>query len=237
MEEEVGLRNSVGTADEDGMRPVSMHHQPPSMDRAVDRSFLTGDAREAVRGLLCDMSLYEVALSELETQFGNPTAVVQSTLSSILQHPVVKHNDIAGLTRSNAKTVTVPEVFSVVRLNVRPQSVDWKQRKAWKHLDDIVIPDNNGKAVELLLGANVLEAMLQQESSEDGLRADDEDGRTAEDLPPALPPRPLRLPPRDMGPQPPQPDDMPPPEALGAQRWSAQPPPSAGPQCWSAVPL
>ncbi|XP_043196264.1 uncharacterized protein LOC122367319 [Amphibalanus amphitrite] len=64
---------------------------------------------------------------------------------------------------SNAKTVTVPEVFSVVRLNVRPQSVDWKQRKAWKHLDDIVIPDNNGKAVELLLGANVLEAMLQQE--------------------------------------------------------------------------
>ncbi|KAF0305558.1 hypothetical protein FJT64_022807 [Amphibalanus amphitrite] len=163
MEEEVGLRNSVGTADEDGMRPVSMHHQPPPMDRAVDKSFLTGDAREAVRGLLCDMSLYEVALSELETQFGNPTAVVQSTLSSILQHPVVKHNDIASLTRSNAKTVTVQEVFSVARLNVRPQSVDWRQRKAWKHLDDIVIPDNNGKAVELLLGANVLEAMLQQE--------------------------------------------------------------------------
>ena len=61
------------------------------------QSSLTGDACEAVRGLLCDGSLYELALNELETQFGNPVAVVQSTLSSVLQHPAVKHNDIAGL--------------------------------------------------------------------------------------------------------------------------------------------
>ena len=39
-------------------------------------------------------------------------------------------------------------------------------------------------------------------SSEDARRTDDEDERTAEDLPPALPPRPLRLPPRGASPQP-----------------------------------
>ena len=60
------------------------------------QSSLTGNACEVVRGLLCDGSLYELALNELETQFGNPVAVVQSTLSSVLQHPAVKH-DIAGL--------------------------------------------------------------------------------------------------------------------------------------------
>ena len=62
------------------------------------QSSLTGDACEAVRGLLCDGSLYEVALQELENQFGNPVAVVQSTLDSVLQHYPVKHNDIVGLT-------------------------------------------------------------------------------------------------------------------------------------------
>ena len=73
------------------------------------QSSLTGDACEAVRGLLCDGSLYKVALSELEIQFGNPTVVVQSALSSVLQHPIVRHDitDLTSLSRALHTAVSV----------------------------------------------------------------------------------------------------------------------------------
>ncbi|XP_043220281.1 uncharacterized protein LOC122380842 [Amphibalanus amphitrite] len=60
--------------------------------------------------------------------------------------------------------VKVPEVFSVPQLNIRPQRVDWSRRAQWKHLEGISIPDTNGRKIELLLGANVLEAILQREA-------------------------------------------------------------------------
>ncbi|XP_043199299.1 uncharacterized protein LOC122369009 isoform X2 [Amphibalanus amphitrite] len=60
--------------------------------------------------------------------------------------------------------VKVPEVFSVPQLNIRPQRVDWSKRAQWKHLEGISIPDTNGRKIELLLGANVLEAILQREA-------------------------------------------------------------------------
>ena len=60
--------------------------------------------------------------------------------------------------------VLVPEVFSVPKLNIRPQRIDWKQRNKWRHLDGISIPDTNDRQVELLIGANVLEAVLQKEA-------------------------------------------------------------------------
>ena len=60
--------------------------------------------------------------------------------------------------------VTVREAFSVPKLNVRSQRVDWRERSKWKHLSGIEIPDTNDRPVELLLGANVLEAMLQKEA-------------------------------------------------------------------------
>ena len=63
-----------------------------------------------------------------------------------------------------AERVTVPEVFSVPKLNVRPQKINWKERSEWRHLAGIPIPDTNGRPVEMLLGANVLEAMLQKEA-------------------------------------------------------------------------
>ena len=60
--------------------------------------------------------------------------------------------------------VTVPEAFTVPLLNVRPPTVDWSQRHKWHHLSDIELPDTNNKPIELLLGANVLEAVLQKEA-------------------------------------------------------------------------
>ena len=85
----------------------------------------------------------------------------------------------AGMTRSAMKValkvsalsaeggsepVEVPEVFSVPQLNIKPQRVDWTRRPQWRHLEGISIPDTNGQKIELLLGANVLEAILQREA-------------------------------------------------------------------------
>ena len=60
--------------------------------------------------------------------------------------------------------IKVAEVFSVPQLNIRPQRIDWSKRAQWKHLEGISIPDTNGRKIELLLGANVLEAILQREA-------------------------------------------------------------------------
>ncbi|XP_043245891.1 uncharacterized protein LOC122393710 [Amphibalanus amphitrite] len=64
---------------------------------------------------------------------------------------------------SEAGTVTITEAFTVPTLNIRPSTVDWSKRATWKHLADIQVPNTNQKKVELLLGANVLEALVQKE--------------------------------------------------------------------------
>ena len=71
---------------------------------------LTGAARHAVEGLLCDGSLYGEALRELQCQFGSQTTVVQASLRSVLQLPAVRNNDIPALTelsRTLHSTVSV----------------------------------------------------------------------------------------------------------------------------------
>ena len=69
---------------------------------------LTGAARHAVSGLLCDGSLYSEALRELQCQFGSRATVVQASLRSVLQLPAVRSNDIPGLTElSRALHATV----------------------------------------------------------------------------------------------------------------------------------
>ena len=73
------------------------------------QSCLRGDAREAVRGLLCDGALYGEALTELERQFGNPNHVVRANLRTILNiAPVRSECDLAALTSlSNTLHCTV----------------------------------------------------------------------------------------------------------------------------------
>ena len=56
--------------------------------------------------------------------------------------------------------ITVPEVFSVKDIKVTVPHV--QKRASWTHLQDVTLPSCDGK-VELLLGANVLEAILQLE--------------------------------------------------------------------------
>ena len=80
---------------------------------------LTGAARHAVSGLLCDGSLYSEALRELQCQFGSRATVVQASLRSVLQLPAVRNNDIPGLTelsRAFHATVNVGESGAMPKL-------------------------------------------------------------------------------------------------------------------------
>ena len=63
---------------------------------------------------------------------------------------------------SSGKRVSVPEVFAVENINLKVPEVERKQ--AWSHLNGLDLPDLSGQRVELLLGANVLDAILQLEA-------------------------------------------------------------------------
>ena len=60
--------------------------------------------------------------------------------------------------------IEVPEAFSVPRINVQPPHISAEQKAKWKHVSDLSIPDYQNVEIKLLLGANVLEAVLQQEA-------------------------------------------------------------------------
>ena len=56
--------------------------------------------------------------------------------------------------------VQVPEAFSVKEINLTVPHFPLKQ---WRHVQGLKLPDCRGRKVELLLGANVIEAVLQLE--------------------------------------------------------------------------
>ena len=76
------------------------------------------------------------------------------------------HLEVSPLadTEDQTKVICVPEVYSVTRVNVRTPTISAKNKSDWKHLQDLGIPDCRGGEVELLLGANCLEAVLQTEA-------------------------------------------------------------------------
>ena len=63
-----------------------------------------------------------------------------------------------------SQKIRVPEAFSVERVNVRVPVLKRKALWKMKHLHGLKIPNLAGGEVELLLGANVLEAVLQREA-------------------------------------------------------------------------
>ena len=74
------------------------------------QSYLTGGAREAVGGLLCDGQLHAKALSELKRQFGTPRHVVQASLGRLLATPPAKNHELRSLRALSAalhKTVMI----------------------------------------------------------------------------------------------------------------------------------
>ena len=64
---------------------------------------------------------------------------------------------------TKGRKLTVAEVWSVTRLNVAAPSISSRRMHCWKHLQGLELPQYSGAQVELLLGANVIEAVLQRE--------------------------------------------------------------------------
>ena len=60
--------------------------------------------------------------------------------------------------------IQVPEAFAVPAINVNPPRIPAEQKAQWKHVSDLNIPDHNDVKIKLLLGANVIEAVLQEEA-------------------------------------------------------------------------
>ena len=63
-----------------------------------------------------------------------------------------------------SRKILVPEAFSVPRVNVRVPEIRHQKNWKWKHLQDLQLPDCTNGTVEVLLGANVMEAVLQREA-------------------------------------------------------------------------
>ena len=66
-------------------------------------------------------------------------------------------------TEDRSRKIIVPEAFYVDRVNVRTPVVKSREVSKLRHLEGLTLPDLRGE-VELLLGANVLEAVLQREA-------------------------------------------------------------------------
>ena len=60
------------------------------------QAHLTGPAKEAVRGMLCDASLYGAALRDLEKEFGDPSRVVQATMKKLLTARPVRDGELSA---------------------------------------------------------------------------------------------------------------------------------------------
>ena len=60
------------------------------------------------------------------------------------------------------KPILVPEVFSVPELHVKVPCLE-RYMQNWSHIQGLDITGYDGQKVELLLGANIIEAVLQQE--------------------------------------------------------------------------
>ena len=77
-----------------------MHNQRDLTDTerlAHLQSCLTGEASDAVSGLLCDGSQYVPSLRELECLFGSPRHVVRAALNRLMAAPPARENDLRSL--------------------------------------------------------------------------------------------------------------------------------------------
>ena len=71
--------------------------------------------------------------------------------------------ELSSLASNETRRITVPEAWSVPSVNIDIPNISKRQRERWRHIQDLDIPECSGGQVELLLGANVSEAIIQQE--------------------------------------------------------------------------
>ena len=75
------------------------------------QSHLTGPARESVRGMLCDASLYGAALHELEEEFGDPSRVIHANMRKLLTARPVRDGELSALTELSRDLHTAVSVL------------------------------------------------------------------------------------------------------------------------------
>ena len=75
------------------------------------QAHLTGAARESVRGMLCDASLYGAALYELEEEFGDPSRVIHAMMRKLLAARPVRDGDLPALTELSRDLRTAVSVL------------------------------------------------------------------------------------------------------------------------------
>ena len=69
--------------------------------------------------------------------------------------------DVSSRTSAGTRTsIRVPEAFVIPRINVTVPRIPEGQRTSWTHLEGLDIPRCDGADVEVLIGANVVEAVL-----------------------------------------------------------------------------
>ncbi|KAF0299648.1 hypothetical protein FJT64_027652 [Amphibalanus amphitrite] len=71
--------------------------------------------------------------------------------------------ELSSVAPGETRRIIVPEAWSVPSLDISMPNVCKKQREKWRHIKDLDIPQCSHGQVELLLGANVSEAVIQQE--------------------------------------------------------------------------
>ena len=70
---------------------------------------------------------------------------------------------LSPLAAEDGQRIEITEAFSVPQVNIRTPTVSATGQSHWKHLEGLPIPDCTTGKIELLLGANVIEAVLQRE--------------------------------------------------------------------------
>ena len=70
---------------------------------------------------------------------------------------------LTPLTDEEKEDVIVHEAFSVPQVNIKTPIISTKVKRHFNHLKGLPIPDCSGGKIELLLGANVVEAVLQRD--------------------------------------------------------------------------
>ncbi|XP_043220101.1 uncharacterized protein LOC122380753 [Amphibalanus amphitrite] len=112
---------------------------------------------------LCNASVLDELQVEGEVQPVRLSNVEAAGRERLSRRTTLELSPLAS-TEDPSKRILVPEIFSVDRVNVRTPTIRGKNVSKFKHLEGLKIPDISSGTVEVLLGANVLEAVLQREA-------------------------------------------------------------------------
>ena len=97
---------------------------------------------------------------------GEPQELCMQTIQGTGRGQVARKlvMEVQGLSpEASEKRITLSEVWAVPKMNISVPRISERHRQTWRHLENLDVPDCSKGEVQLLLGANVLEAVIQHE--------------------------------------------------------------------------